>query len=492
MTPTTTTAPAPDTRTQPPFDLAVEQAVLGAVMMDADAFAKSRDHLTAEAFYDSRHQHIYAACQRLHNDGRRIDLHSVSQELRSMRCLETVTLVYLAETTASVTGGANVEYHSLVVLEHYMRRRIMQLSDNLKRKASAFSEDVYDTQEYAEQQLLEISGLVSNRDSHHIESVVHQLLEHLETASQNDSHVSGIATGIPELDDMTSGLHPSNLVIIGARPSMGKTALMLQLALNAAQRSTSVAIFSMEMSAMELSSRFVSNLSNVNGTKLKSPKWMTAEDWHHLTTASDQLARLPLIIDDTPGLSIYDLRAKARRLKAEHGIDLILVDYLQLMKADAGKQASRENEISKISRGLKILAKELSVPVVALAQLNRQVEARPDKRPMKSDIRESGAIEQDADLIMFLYRPQYYGLEVDENGEGTQNLLEIIVDKQRNGETGSVRTHINLPTGRITPWQGGNDWQADYQKQNQQLMNQHMNGKLREQQSDDEGFDAPF
>ncbi len=435
----------------PPQAPELEQAVLGAIILERDAYAKVSNILRPEVFYKPIHEKIFEAITKLEEDEEPIDLHTLTQRLRKMGHLEDVGgPVYLAELTGRVTGAANLEYHAHIILEKYLRRKLITINSELQRDAYDETEDIYDLLDRSERELYELSGNNLRREAVDMETLTRETIDHLLHLREQDESITGISTGFNRLDELTSGWQPSDMIIIAARPSMGKTAFMLSLARNAAvDRNTGVLIFSLEMSAQQLAQRMLVTEAELDSQKVRTGK-LEQYEWTQLTDKTSRLAQAPIYIDDTPGLSIYDMRAKCRRLKAEKNISMVVIDYLQLMSAGENvKGGNREQEIAKISRSLKMLAKELSIPVIALSQLSRAVEQRPDKRPMLSDLRESGSIEQDADVVMFLYRAEYYGLEVDDEGNPTAGTCEIIIGKQRNGPVDTVKLQFINKFGKF-------------------------------------------
>ena len=439
----------------PPQALELEQAVLGAIILERDAYAKVSNILRPDVFYKIAHQKIFEAIVALEEEEEPIDLHTLTQKLRKLDFLEDVGgAVYLAELTGRVTGAANLEFHAHIILEKFIRRQLIGIMSDLQTDAYDETQDIFDLLDDSERELYELSGDNLRREAISMEELTEMTLDHLEQLRQKDETITGISSGFARLDELTSGWQPSDLIIVAARPAMGKSAFMLSLSRHAAvERNTGVLIFTLEMSAQQLAQRLLVTEAELDSQKVRTGK-LESYEWEQLMNKTDRLSRAPIYIDDTPGLSIYDMRAKCRRLKAEKGISMIIIDYLQLMSAGEGKNnGNREQEIAKISRSLKMLAKELNVPVIALAQLSRAVEARPDKRPMLSDLRESGSIEQDADMVMFLYRAEYYNLEVDEEGNSTAGICEVIVGKQRNGPVGSAKLQFIDKFGKFADMQ---------------------------------------
>ncbi|MDE6049992.1 MAG: replicative DNA helicase, partial [Paramuribaculum sp.] len=407
----------------PPRDLDLEEAVLGALMLEKDAYTIVCDLLKPECFYEPAHSKIYEAIQHLGASQKPIDMLTVTEQLRQDGNLEEVGgPVYISELTSRVLSGANVEYHARIVAQKYLARELISFASEIEKQAFDESNDVDDLLQAAEGKLFEISQRNVKKDVTQIDPVIGQAIIQIQASANRSSGLSGLESGYHELDKLTSGWQNSDLIIIAARPAMGKTAFVLSMAKNmAVEYNTPIAIFSLEMSNLQLVNRLISNVCELGGEKIKSGQ-LTPVEWDQLMNRIKKLYGAPLYIDDTPSLSIFELRTKARRLVREHDVKFIIIDYLQLMNASGMKFGSREQEVSMISRNLKQLAKELNIPIVALSQLNRSVENRGNdnkdgKRPQLSDLRESGAIEQDADIVCFIHRPEYY-LRSDVDSEG--------------------------------------------------------------------------
>jgi len=419
----------------PPQALDLENAVLGAMMLEQYAVNKVIDILQPDMFYKQAHQHIYEAIKTLFGRSEPVDIMTVNQELKKTGVLDIVGgSYYIMQLTNRIASGANIEFHARIIQQKYIQRELIRISSNIIKEAFEETTDVLDLLDKAETSLFEVAENNLRRSAVNIEDVVKEAISNIEEASKHEGNISGIPSGFHRLDNLTSGWQPSDLVILAARPGMGKTAFVLSLARNiAVDYNKSVALFSLEMSAVQLVTRLISSETEISGDKLKKGN-LTTEEWSQLNTNISALNDAKLFIDDTPALSIFELRAKSRRLKSQHDIQMIIIDYLQLMSAGADK-GNREQEISSISRSLKALAKELNVPIITLSQLNRSVETRGGtKRPQLSDLRESGAIEQDADMVCFLYRPEYYNIEVNENNDPyPAGYTELIVAKHRNG-----------------------------------------------------------
>lgn len=423
----------------------VEKAVLGALMIDKDAFMEISDRLVPESFYEPRNQMVYEAIRNLSVEDSPIDVLTVTDKLAKMGKLEEVGGPgYIAELSSRVATSANVEYHASIVAEKYLSRQMIQYVNVVGKKVYDESYDIKDVIDEAEGTLFELSQKNMKKDYSVLAPIVDKAKETIMQAYANKGVLSGISSGIAALDEKTLGWQNSDLVIIAARPAMGKTAFALSMAKNiAADQKIPMVFFSLEMSDVQLTNRLISNACQIEGMKLVSGQ-LDGPDLLRLDKKIQKLIDAPLYIDDTAGLSIMDLRSKVRRLVREHGVKLVMIDYLQLMTASGMKFNSRQEEVSLISRSLKGLAKELNIPVLALSQLNRNVESRngaEGKRPQLSDLRESGAIEQDADMVIFLHRPEYFGIGVSSDGAiDYHNKAEVIISKHRKGATGIVLT----------------------------------------------------
>ncbi len=417
----------------------IEQLVLGAMLIDKEAQSNAFALLRADAFYDFKNKVIFEAMIALDDAKEPIDFVSTLEEVKKIQKKPDINFaVYLAELSQNVTSAANSEYHCRLVLEKWILRQIISISHELAAKAYDQTEDVFDLLDNAEGQIFKIAELGLKQSYTPFKEAIQNALEYIESIHSKTISNYAVPTGFFELDDMLGGLQKSDLLIVAARPAMGKTAFALSLARNAAlEHNVPIALFSLEMSTVQLATRFISSEARINSHLLRTGKFR-AEEGQKISKVVDRLIKAPIYIDDTPGQSVMEIRAKCRRLKAEKNIGLIIIDYLQLMTASA-RVESREREISTISRSLKALAKELDVPVIALSQLNRAVEEQKDKRPMLSHLRESGAIEQDADIVMFLYRPSVYGITQFSDGTSTEGIAEVIIAKHRNGPTGDVK-----------------------------------------------------
>ena len=426
----------------PPQAVDLEQAVLGAMMLEKNAVNDTIDILTPASFYDPKHQYIYAAIRELFASTNPIDLITVSTLLKKRGELEASGgAAYLSQLTNRVASAAHIEFHARVISEKHIKRELIRMSSDIIRDSYDETKDVFDVMGSAEGELFQIAENNMGKQVQSLQSVVLEAIEEIEKASQNTDGISGVPTGFFDLDKLTSGWQRSDMIVIAARPAMGKTAFVLSMARNTAvDYGKAVALFSLEMSSVQLVKRLISSESRINAEKLRKGN-LREDEFQQLHSRITKLATAPIFIDDTAGLSVFDLRAKCRRLKMQHNIELVIIDYLQLMSAKDGKGGgNREQEISTISRSIKEIAKELNIPIIALSQLSRSVEQRGgDKRPILSDLRESGAIEQDADIVGFIYRPDYYGFLEDEDGNPNNGIGEIIIAKHRNGATDRVR-----------------------------------------------------
>jgi replicative DNA helicase len=427
----------------PPQALDLEEVVLGAMMIDKKGVDEVIDILSPQAFYKEAHQFIFEAIFKLFENSEPIDLLTVSSQLKKDQKLEQVGGdFYLISLTQKVSSSAHIEFHARIILQKFIQRSLIKISNEIIEDSYDETKDVFDLLDKAESKLYEVTQGNIKKSSETAQDLVIQAKKKIEEIS-NKEGLSGIPSGFDKLDKLTSGWQESDLIIVAARPGMGKTALTLSMARNiAVNQNIPVAFFSLEMASVQLITRLISSETGLSSEKLRTGR-LEKHEWEQLNVKVKSLEKAPLFIDDTPSLSIFDLRAKARRLSSQHGIKLIIVDYLQLMTAGGGqKGGNREQEISMISRNLKALAKELSIPVIALSQLSRAVETRGgSKRPLLSDLRESGAIEQDADIVSFIYRPEYYKIDEwdDEERTPTEGQAEFIVAKHRNGGLDNIR-----------------------------------------------------
>lgn len=426
----------------PPQAVDLEQAVLGAMMLEKNAVTDTIDILKPSSFYDPKHQFIYNAIRELFGSSSPIDLLTVVNKLKQNGELEAAGgAVYISQLTSRVASTAHIEFHARVISEKHIKRELIRMSSEVIRDAYEDTNDVFDVLNKAEGELFQIAENNMGKHVDSMQNVVRLAIEEIEKASLIKDGISGIPTGFFALDKLTSGWQRSDMIVIAARPAMGKTAFVLSMARNTAvDHGKPVALFSLEMSSVQLVKRLIASEARLSADKLRKGD-LKEHEFQQLHSRITKLATAPIYIDDTPGISVFDLRAKCRRLKMQHNIEIIIIDYLQLMTAGGTKGAgNREQEISTISRSIKEIAKELNVPVIALSQLSRSVEQRGgDKRPVLSDLRESGAIEQDADIVSFIYRPEYYGFLQDEEGNSNAGIGEIIVAKHRNGALDRVR-----------------------------------------------------
>ncbi len=421
-----------------PNAIDAEKEVLGAMLLEPDAISKAFEVLKPENFYDERHQKIFEGMVHLFEDNQPVNVVTLFQELDKMEVIDEIGgPIYLNELTQDITSAINVAYNARIVLEKWILRKIIKSSIEMAEKAFISNKDVFDILDETEKTIFAIAEEGLKESYVGMDKAVPETLDYIEAIHHKDLSSFAVPTGFYELDNMLGGFQKSDLIIIAARPSMGKTALALSIARNAAvEKNKPVAVFSLEMSTIQLVTRLISAESRINAHSIRTGKFR-AEEGQKISKTVHKLQKAPIYIDDTPGQNVMAIRAKARRMKVEHGIEMIVIDYLQLMTSSS-KMESREREISSISMSLKALAKELNIPVVALAQLNRSVEQRHDKRPMLSDLRESGSIEQDADVVLFLYRPEVYGITQTQDGDSTEGYAEIVIGKQRNGPVGVV------------------------------------------------------
>lgn len=418
----------------PPHDIEAEQAVLGSMLTDKDAVISAMELLKPESFYREDDKFIYEAMQNLYSKAEPIDIITLKNELQSMNKLEQVGgIEYLANLPEKSPTSANVQKYINIVEEKATLRTLIKTANELIELGYSEDADVEDIMDNAEKKIFDIMQDKNQKGYSHIKDVLVESFTKLEELYNRKQHVTGVPTGFIDLDYRTAGLHGSELILIAARPAVGKTAFALNLAANAALRgNTPVAIFSLEMSKDQLVNRILCSEAMVDSNKVRTGK-LEDDDWAKLATAIGPLSKSEIVIDDTPGITVNEIRTKCRKLKIEKNIGLVIIDYLQLITGNSKRGGSREQEISEISRSLKILAKELDVPVIALSQLSRAVEQRQDHRPMLSDLRESGAIEQDADIVMFLHKDELYNKESEKRG-----IVEVIIAKQRGGSTGTV------------------------------------------------------
>ncbi len=426
----------------PPQAMDLEEAVLGALMLEKNAITEVVDILKPECFYKEANQKIYTSIHHLYHTMQPVDILTVRNDLHRKGELEEVGGdSYIVSLTNRVGSAANIEFHARIVLQKYIQRELIRISSETIRDAFDDSIDVFNLLDSAERNLFDIAEGNIKKKFSEISDLIRESIKSMEEAAQQEEGVTGVRTGFTDLDRVTGGWQKSDLIIVAARPGMGKTALVMSMARNAAvDFKHPVAFFSLEMSSIQLVNRLIAGETEIPSDKLKKGH-LTSAEWDHLNSKIINIEDAPIYIDDTPAISIFELRAKARRLKTNKKIELIIIDYLQLMTlGESVRGGNREQEISTISRALKSIAKELDIPIIALSQLSRSVETRGGvKKPQLSDLRDSGAIEQDADLVMFIYRPEYYGHDKDEQGNSTLGLAELDIAKHRNGATQNVQ-----------------------------------------------------
>ncbi len=430
----------PDFGKVPPQAIDMEEAVLGAIMLEKEAVITILDILKPESFYKDSHRKIFKAVSDLSTREFPVDLYTVTEELRAHGELESIGgPVYLSQLTSKVVSAANVDYHARIVAQKYIQRELIRVSTEIQTRSFDDTWDVTELLDYSENELFQIAEGNIKREVSPINMVIKEAIKEIEEAGKREDALVGIPSGFTKLDRLTSGWQKAELVIIAARPSMGKTAFALSMARNMAiDHGKKVAIFSCEMSSIQLVNRLIVAETDIAGDKIRNGR-LSEEEWKQLDTRIKKLVQAPIFIDDTPAISIFELRAKCRRLMAQHKLDIVIVDYLQLMSGP-DNAGSREQEVSNISRSLKSIAKELNVPIIALSQLNRSVEMRGGtKRPLLSDLRESGAIEQDADMVVFIHRQEKFGMLTFDDGSSTKGIAEIILAKNRNGPVDDVR-----------------------------------------------------
>jgi replicative DNA helicase len=443
----------------------MEEAVLGSMMLDKEAVAEVIDILKPESFYVEAHQHIYDVIYDLFAKSQPVDILTVCEQLRRNDKLDLVGgPYYISQLTMRVGSTANVEHYARIVAEKYIMRELIKNSSEIIKDAYDNTNDVFEILDKAEKGLFSITEQNLRRSYDSMSNLVAAAIKQLEHIKNQEGGLIGVPSGFSGLDRLTAGWQKSDLIILAARPAMGKTAFVLNLARNSAiNYKRPVAVFSLEMSSLQLVNRLITAETGISAEKLKRAD-LQPHEWVQLTSKVESLAAAPIFIDDTPGINIFELRAKCRRLKMQHDVQLIIIDYLQLMSGGSsdkkgGGAGNREQEISLISRSLKGIAKELNVPVIALSQLSRAVETRGgDKRPQLSDLRESGSIEQDADMVLFLYRPEYYGLTQDEEGAPTAGITEVIVSKHRNGALATVKVKFVKELTRFVDYDVAGDF----------------------------------
>jgi replicative DNA helicase len=442
----------------PPQAIEIEKDVLGAIMLEKNREIDVLGLLSPESFYEPANQKIFQAIKDLSTNSRPIDYHTVLEQLKKNEDLESVGGPgYVVGLTTRVGTGAHINYHAKIIAEKYIQRKLIVLCSEIQSKAYDESSDVDDLLEFSQKEVFELAMGSVKKSTERINVVMDQALDELEQRYQREDSLSGAPAGFADLDRVTSGWQPSDLVIIAARPSMGKTAFVLSMTRNmAVEHKKNVALFSLEMSSVQLVNRLISSETELDSNKIRSGK-LSDNEWKQLESKVSNLYDAGIFIDDTPAISLFELRSKCRQLTQKHDIHLIIIDYLQLMSGPPETRGNREQEVSMISRGLKAIAKELNLPIIALSQLNRSVEMRSgEKRPQLSDLRESGAIEQDADIVMFIHRPEKMGLLEDHEGNSTQGLAELIIAKHRNGPVTDVKLKFIEHFARFEDYGTGN------------------------------------
>jgi replicative DNA helicase len=465
----------------PPQALELEEAVLGALLLEKDAFVAVSEILKPEHFYKEAHQHIYQAISNLFFHEQPVDMLTVVEELKKIEKIEEVGgAFYITQLTSRVASAAHIEYHARIIWQKFLQREMIRISSDLQTKSYDESIDVDDLLDEAENTFFLLSQGNMKKDVTQINPVIQEAIDRIKQASERTDGLSGVPSGFTALDRITSGWQRSDLVIIAARPAMGKTAFVLSMTRNMALvHKQAVAVFSLEMANVQLVNRLIVSETELASEKIKNGN-LQAYEWEQLDHKIQNLIDAPIFIDDTAGLSVFELRAKCRRLKKQHDLKIIIIDYLQLMNASGMNPGNRQEEVSMISRSLKGLAKELDVPILALSQLNRGVESRAGaegKRPQLSDLRESGAIEQDADMVLFIHRPEYYRITEDEQGNSLLGMAEIIIAKHRNGATGDVRLRFRQELARFQDVEEDmfDDGNSFYQTENQQTLPSKIN-----------------
>ena len=476
----------------PPQAIDLEEAVLGAMLIDEKGVNEIIELLSPEVFYKRSHQLIYESVERLFRESEPIDLLTVSADLKKNKNFESAGGdFYLISLSQKVSSSAHIEFHSRIILQKYIQRKLITISNEIIQKSYNESTDVMDLLDEAESKLYDVAQGNIKTSTESAQNLVIRAKARIEEIAKQEG-LSGVSTGFEKLDSLTSGWQPSDLIIVAARPGMGKTALALSMARNiSVKQEIPVAFFSLEMSSVQLITRLISSETGLSSDKLRTGK-LEPHEWKQLNIKVTDLESAPLFIDDSPSLTIFELRAKARRLASSHGIKLIIIDYLQLMNiGSSNKAGNREQEISTISRNLKALAKELDIPVIALSQLSRAVETRGGtKRPILSDLRESGAIEQDADIVSFLYRPEYYGITEwdDDMKTPSEGQGEFIVAKHRNGALDSIKLKFIPNLGKFEDL-GGFDSPFEFQSK---LNPENKLSDFSEPRNKDEDDDMPF
>ncbi len=477
----------------PPQALDLEEAVLGAMMLENDRLAEVIEVLKPAVFYKENHQIIFSAIQRLFGQNEPVDILTVTEELRKSGELDIAGGPYfITMLTNRIASAANIEFHSRIILQKFIQRELIRVSSEIIKDAYEDTTDVFDLLDKAETGLFSISESSIGKSYMDMQSIIKEAIKEIAAGRNQEGKLRGVGSGFTELDRITSGWQKSDLVIIASRPGMGKTAFALTMARNAAvDFKKPIAVFSLEMSSIQLVTRLMSSETEIPQEKLRKGT-LEEHEWAQLNSKITPLIEAPLFIDDTAALSVFDLRAKCRRLKAHHDIQMVIVDYLQLMQGSQDTKGNREQEISSISRALKTLAKELDLPVIALSQLSRASEKRSAAaKPILSDLRESGSIEQDADMVIFIYRPEYYKIDVDESGDSTSGVAEILIAKNRNGPLKDVRLRFVSKYAKFI------DAEMDYTPISTIPSNASFEGSVRtrtvmSKMDDDEKHETPF
>lgn len=478
---------------KPPQALELEEAVLGALLLEKDAYGQVSELLKPSTFYLKAHELIFEAMMNLALGQKPIDMMTVAHELDRLGNLDAVGgPAYISGLTLKVASTANLEYHAKILSQKAISRDIISFASDVLHSAYEDAEDIEDQMQRAEGRLFEISQGNIKQDYMPIGSLVSEAMTEIQNAMNRQEGISGLPSGFPAIDEMTSGWQKSDLIIIAARPAMGKTAFVLSMARNIAMdQKIPVAVFNLEMSGVQVAKRLLQNLCEIDGSKIKNGR-LTDVESQKLFNLSQEVHSSPLYIDESPGLSIFELRTKARRLVREHGVQLIIIDYLQLMNASGMGFGNREQEVSMISRSLKVLAKELKIPIIALSQLNRSVETRQgdfnSKRPQLSDLRESGAIEQDADIVCFIHRPEYYKIYEDKNGMSLKNVGEFIIAKHRNGPVGEVYLTFIGQYAKFLPLQQ----QTSIEKDGDQILQRRQSSSIKPANFDENPLSGPM
>lgn len=434
----------------PPNALETEEVVLGQMMLEADAVFQVMDVLKPESFYKEAHQHIFRAAQTLTTNEEPVNLVTITEQLRKVDKLDSVGgPFFISQLTAKVSSAAHIEFHAKIVAQKFIQRELIRVSSEIQQKAFDPATDVADLLDFSESSLYKVAEGNVKKESVQVGTIIPEALKMIEEAGNKEDGLSGAPSGFTDLDRVTNGWQPANMVVIAARPAMGKTAFILSMIRNmAVDHNTPTALFSLEMNALQLVNRLIVSESELPHEKIKKGK-LNGNEWKILEERTRTLLNAPIYLDDTPALSVFEFRAKCRRLKQKYDIQAVFIDYLQLMTS--GGSFSREQEVSTISRQIKSVAMELDIPIIALSQLSRAVETRGgDKKPQLSDLRESGAIEQDADMVAFIHRPEYYGITEDEEGASLINKAEIILAKNRHGATDNIRLNFTKELAKFS------------------------------------------